>query len=271
MKNHYGNYVFVTGASSGIGKACAESFAQAGCQVLGVSRNIEEGLRVFENGGRLTCRKMDITDEASIAYVLDQMPRIDICILAAGMGVAGPAEELPRDLVQQQMDVNYIGTVLTGGKILERMRRQGHGLFLVVGSIAGRVSIPMQSHYSSSKFALEAYVDAVRMEMHDYGVKACILEPGDTKTGFTSARRFYTKEGSVYADIARRSVAKMAKDETNGRDPATVARVAMKLAARKNPPARVPIGFEYKLLMFVLRFMPDRLKEWILRLMYLPR
>ena len=209
MKNHYGNYVFVTGASSGIGKACAESFAQAGCQVLGVSRNIEEGLRVFENGGRLTCRKMDITDEASIAYVLDQMPRIDICILAAGMGVAGPAEELPRDLVQQQMDVNYIGTVLTGGKILERMRRQGHGLFLVVGSIAGRVSIPMQSHYSSSKYALEAYVQAVRMEMRGFGVRACIIEPGDTATGFTDARQKYCPPGSVYASVCEKSVTVM--------------------------------------------------------------
>ncbi len=271
MKNKYGTYVLITGASSGIGKACAESFAASGCHVLGVSRNIEEGLRVFENGGRLTRKKMDITDEASIAYVLDQMPRIDICVLAAGMGIAGPAEEMPRSLVQQQIDTNYVGTVLTGSYVLERMRKQGCGLFLVVGSIAGRVSIPMQSHYSSSKYALEAYVDAVRMEMHDFGVRACILEPGDTRTGFTSARRFYTKEGSVYADIAERSVAKMAKDEMQGRDPSSVAQVAMKLAARKNPPARVPIGFEYKLLMFLLRFMPDRLKEWILRLMYLPR
>ncbi len=271
MKNVYGTYVFVTGASSGIGKACAESFAQAGCNVLGVSRNIEEGLRVFENGGRLTCKKMDITDEASISYILDQMPRIDICILAAGMGVAGPVEELPRSLVQQQIDINYIGTVLTGSHILERMRKQGKGLFLVIGSIAGRVSIPMQSHYSSSKYALEAYVDAVRMETRAYGIRACILEPGDTRTGFTSARKFYTKEGSVYTGIAERSVDKMAKDEMNGRDPSSVAKVAMKLAARKNPPARVPIGFEYKLLMFLLRFMPDRLKEWILQLMYLPQ
>ena len=271
MKNQYGSYVFVTGASSGIGKACAESFAQAGCNVLGVSRNIEEGLRVFENGGRLTCKKMDILDAASIAYVLDQMPRIDICVLAAGMGVAGPAEELPRDLVQQQIDTNYVGTVQVGSYILEKMRKQGKGLFLVVGSIAGRVPIPMQSHYSSSKYALEAYVDAVRMEMRDYGVRACILEPGDTHTGFTAARQFYTKEGSVYADLAERSVAKMAKDEINGRDPSSVAKVAMKLAARKNPPARVPIGFEYKVLMFILRFIPDRLKEWILRLMYLPK
>ena len=72
------------------------------------------------------------------------------------------------------------------------------------------------------------------------------------------------------AAAVEKSVAKMAKDEQNGRSPQTVANVVLKLIGKPNPPVRVAVGFEYKLLMFILRFLPDRLKQWILRIMYLP-
>lgn len=126
----------------------------------------------------------------------------------------------------------------------------------------------MQSQYSASKYALEAFTDAVRMEMKPYGVKAVIIEPGDTKTGFTAARE--TQTGSVYGDLITRSVAKMEADEQNGRSPDSVAKVALALAGRRNPPARVPVGLEYKALMVLLRVMPDRGREFILSKMYLP-
>ena len=149
------------------------------------------------------------------------------------------------------------------------MKEQGKGLLIVIGSIAGRVSIPMQSQYSASKYALEAFTDAVRMEMKSSGVRAVIIEPGDTKTGFTAARDTLRKEDG-YSAVLERSVSKMAKDEQSGRPPVSVAKAAYALSLRKDPPARVPVGFEYKLLMFLLRIIPDRLKERILSKMYLP-
>jgi short-subunit dehydrogenase len=151
------------------------------------------------------------------------------------------------------------------------MRSQGKGLLLVIGSIAGRVSIPMQSQYSASKYALEAFTDAVRMEMKQYGVRASIIEPGDTKTGFTAAREMQARDRSAYGNTLEKSVAKMAADEQGGRSPESVAKVAMALAGRKDPPARVPVGLEYKALMQILRIMPDRAKEAILSKMYLPK
>lgn len=270
MKNYYGKNVFVTGASSGIGKACAEMFAQNGCHVVGVSRHVDEGVETFENGGSLTLRRLDVTDEIKTKEFIESLPGVDIAVLAAGIGVAGPAEMGSSELTRKQMEVNYFGTLNAAGPCLTRMRMQKRGLLIVIGSIAGKVSIPMQSQYSASKYALEAFTDAVRMEMKQYGVRACIIEPGDTKTGFTTAREIWD-DASSYRGVLNKSVEKMSADEQSGKSPATVANIALALAGRKNPPARVAVGLDYKVLMFLLRLMPDRAKEYILSRMYLPR
>ena len=267
--NYYGKRVFITGASSGIGQACALMFAQNGFDVIGVSRNTEEKTVRFPGKGRLTLRRLDVTDEAATGQFVDQLPGVDIAVLCAGMGVAGPAETTASELTRRQMEVNYFGTLNAAQPCLRRMRRQRRGLLIVMGSIAGRVTIPMQSQYSASKYALEAFTDAVRMEMKPYGVRACIIEPGDTKTGFTSAR--VMQPSDHYGSTLKKSVARMASDEQNGKSPETVARVALALTGRKNPPARVPVGLEYKALMFLLRFVPDRGKELILSRLYLPK
>ena len=169
MDNKYGKNIFVTGASSGIGKACALKFAKNGCQVVGVSRAIDEGTETFPGGGTLARKRLDITNEAAAKDFIESLPDIDIAILCAGMGVAGPAESTPMELTRRQMEVNYFGTLNVAGPVLKRMREKGRGLLIIIGSIAGRVPIPMQSQYSSSKYALEAYVDAVRMEMKRFG------------------------------------------------------------------------------------------------------
>ena len=268
--NVYGNHVLVTGASSGIGKACAAAFAKRGCQVLGVSRHCEEIFQEFPGGGSLEMRRMDVTDAASVRTALQSAGPFDIAVLAAGMGVAGPAEELPLPLARKQLEVNYFGVLQVCSEILPQMRKHRHGLVLVISSIAGKVPIPMQSHYSSSKYALEAYVASLRMEMRPFGVRACLLEPGDTATGFTEAREEYNVS-SVYKKVFEASIAKMAKDEQNGKPPATVAKAALKMAGKKEPPVRLAIGADYKTLMLLLRFLPDRLTEKILTKLYLPR
>ena len=269
-RNRYGKNVFVTGASSGIGQACARMFAENGCNVMGVSRNTEEKTESFPGGGSLTLKRLDVTDEAAVKEFVDDLPGVDIAVLCAGMGVAGPAETTASELTRRQMEVNYFGTLNAAQPCLTRMREQHRGLLVVIGSIAGRVSIPMQSQYSASKYALEAFTDAVRMEMKQYGVRACIIEPGDTKTGFTTAREIWD-DASSYRGVLNKSVEKMSADEQSGKSPATVANIALALAGRKNPPARVAVGLDYKALMFLLRLMPDRAKEYILSRMYLPR
>ena len=269
MKDLAGYRVLVTGAGSGIGAACAKLFAENGCIVTGVSRTIAEEEKVLPGGGKLITKKLDVTDEEKVNGFVRENGPFEIAVLCAGMGVAGPIEELPMEAARAQMEVNYFGTLTVVKALLPRMRERRRGLLILTGSIAGRVSIPMQSHYSSSKYALEALSDAIRLEMKRYGVRACILEPGDTKTGFTAARKSYIGSSSPYRKIFEKSIAKMAHDEQTGKSPETAAMAALAAAKKKNPPARIPVGADYRALMILLRFLPDRLREWIVGLLYL--
>ena len=263
-----GKTVLVTGASSGIGRACALAFAHCGCNVVGVSRHCPEGTKKFEGGGSLTLRRMDVTKKASIQQVIKDLPKIDIAILAAGMGVAGSIEDTPLEYAKQQMEVNYFGVIRSCQAILPVMRAAGEGRIIVIGSVAGRISIPMQSHYSSSKYALEALVDALRMEIRPFGLSACIIEPGDTKTGFTDSRKTYYKEGSPYNEAIEKAVGQMEGDEQNGASPYQIARLALRMAVAKNPPSKVTAGMKYKTLVQLVRFLPDRVRESVVRSIY---
>ena len=110
-KNLYGKRVFVTGASSGIGQACALLFARNGCNVTGVSRNTEEKTEQFPGGGSLALKRLDVTDEEAVREFVENLPGVDIAILCAGMGVAGPVETTASELTRKQMEVNYFGTL----------------------------------------------------------------------------------------------------------------------------------------------------------------
>lgn len=267
MQNRYGTQVFITGAGSGLGRACAEAFAREGCQVIGVSRHCADKTETV-GSGTIRTLPMDVNNEESIRGVLETLERIDIVMHCAGFGIAGACEDTPIELARAQMETNYFGVLRVNAQVLPKMRAQGKGLVLIVSSIAGRIGIPFQSHYSSSKFALEAYAEALRMECAPFGIRVSLIEPGDTKTGFTGARSKALDRKSPYYAVCSRSVAKMEHDEQNGKPPESVAAVALKLASKENPPVRVAVGAEYKALMALKRFLPDKAIERILKSMY---
>ena len=269
MENQYGNHVFITGASSGIGKACAIALAKRGFNVIGVSRNCNEGEKRFRGGGSLCLLKMDVTDEESVHRVFEKIKDVDIAILAAGSGYAGAIAETPVSYARKQMEVNYFGVLNVCSEILPIMHENKKGLIIVIGSVAGKVAIPMQSQYSASKYALEAYVDALRLESEPYGIKACIVEPGDTKTEFTANRKTYIREGSDYEAAVKKAVGKMEQDEQNGDRPDKAAKEILRIINKKNPPARTAVGTSYKLAMILIKYLPDTIKENIIRKMYM--
>lgn len=273
MKNAYGDVVFVTGASSGIGACAARTLAAEGCRVYGGSRRADVNAREEFGGGFLQPVVLDVTKsgsvKAAVQAVLEAEGRIDILINCAGTGIAGAVEDCTGEEALCQMDTNYAGTLRMIAAAAPGMRERKHGLIINVGSVGGIYSIPFQTLYSSSKMAVEALTEGLRIELAPWGVKAALVEPGDVKTGFTSARVFAAGcKATAYGKEFANSIAQMEHDETHGAGPETVVAVMKKLIADKNPPVRRVVGAQYKLFVFLKRIFPARLVESILTGMY---
>ena len=268
----YGKYVLLTGGSSGIGLACAELMAQNGYIVYSASRNPNLDVKVFDGGGEIRPVKMDVSDSRSVEAVSQSIfaqADIGIVVHSAGVGVACPAEYFPSESIRRLMDTNFMGIMSLNSQVLPHFRKRGTGLCVMISSVAALFPIPFQSHYCSSKSALEAYAGALRMELYDYGIKVCLVLPGDTNTAFTGARSYEIDKTSPYYDACVKAVSKMEKDELAGRPPTSVADVVYRLCKKKNPPLRTVVGLDYKLLAFMRRLLPARFIEYLLRKMYL--
>lgn len=266
----YGNNILITGASSGIGLACALFFARYGYHVWGVSRS-GACERVLPDLVHLS--SMDVTDDQSVAEGTHRIweeavymtgDGIGTVIHCAGFGIGGSAEDTPLEAVYSQFETNYFGVLRVNGNLLPLMRSRGPSLVIVLGSVAGKIGIPFQSHYSSTKFALEAYIEALRMEGKALGIRATVIEAGDTSTPFTQRRNKVIHERSVYRDSASRALETMERDEQRGYSADTVAKVVFKTAQSTHPPVRRCVGTSYALLLVLKRLLPDRIVESIL-------
>jgi len=258
--------VLIFGASSGIGLACAKLLVESGYTVYGACRR-------EMSGHGINWLVADVTDLSSIQHAVDtvtaQSSNLDIVIQSAGVGIAGAVEDLSDIEIAAQMGPNFYGTVNVLRAVLPIMRQQRGGFFVQIGSIAGLLSIPYQGYYSASKYALEALIEALRMEVRQFNIKACIIEPGDTRTEFTGNRAFCKNPKDEYTQQMRHAVAVMERDELNGVPPEKVARVVLEMIKRKRPPVRIAVGFDYKLVLLVKRLLPAAVVEWILCKKYL--
>jgi len=272
MKYVYGKNVFLTGGSSGIGLATAELLAENGYIVYSGSRSQLSEVRKFNSGGEIHPVSLDVRDEASVAKAAESVlaeADIGIVVHCAGIGLACPAEDHPADAVHSLMDTNFTGVLRVNSRFLPHLRNRGCGLCIIVGSVAGVFPVPYQSHYCASKAALDLYAGSLRMELKKFGVKISLVMPGDTKTGFTGARKFEIDESSPYYSDCIRAAGKMEKDEIGGKPPITSAKTILRLCFSKNPPARKVVGFDYKTFVFLKRILPERFMEFMLRRVYL--
>ena len=142
------------------------------------------------------------------------------------------------------------------------------GLIINIGSVAGVFSIPYQAMYSASKSAMKAYTEALRIEARDWGIRAVLVEPGDTRTGFTDNRYYTAESENTSYPRSKSSIEKMEQDERSGKNPEIIARLTARLMNRKNPPVRVTAGLEYKIMVQLKRIVPDRFVEFMLRKLY---
>ncbi len=264
--------VFISGASSGIGNACAAFLAKKGHLVYGTSRKPAKAQRKADEFFELIA--MDLSDAASIQaavrLVLEKEGRIDLLVCNAGMGISGPAEESPLEDIRRQMDTNFLGSVQLIQAALPAMRQAGSGKILVTSSIAGRIGLPFQAFYSASKYALEGFVEALRMEIKGFGIQATLIEPGDFRSGFTEARQKAAPlPASPYAEAAGIALAKAEQDEINGGYPIDIARLVLALMRAKRLAVRYTVGsLGQRIAAAIKPLLPSRFAEFLIMAYY---
>jgi len=252
--------VVITGASAGIGRACADRLHGAGWEVVGASR------RGTASPG-WTGLVMDVDDDASVRAgveaVLARHGRIDAVVACAGWGLAGAVEHTPVGDAMAQLDTNFWGAVRVVQAVLPSMRAGGGGRVVLMGSIGGIVAIPFQAFYSASKFALEGLAEALAYEVAPFGVTVTTVEPGNVRTDFTAHRRTaVTGADDPYRPALDKAVAVMARDEANGVAPEVVAATVHKVLEARRPPRRVSVGKAGERVGIVAkRLLPHRLFE----------
>jgi NAD(P)-dependent dehydrogenase (short-subunit alcohol dehydrogenase family) len=262
-----GKVILVTGASSGFGCAIAKALAASGHRVFGTARSP----RTAASEG-FTTLTLDVTQDESVQACVSQVigtaGRIDVLINNAGMGIAGAIEDTSAAEAQLQFDTNFFGLHRVCRAVLPHLRAQGTGTIINMSSLAGRISLPFQGFYSATKFAIEAYTEALRMEVRPFGIKVTMIEPGDFATSFTANRRMTqeTQPASPYFEPATRAVATMARDEQANRDLAPVIAAVETILRSRRPALRYPRANALQRIFNSLRpFLPQTLSEYLIR------
>lgn len=169
--------VLVTGASSGIGKACAEHLFKQGYRVYGTSRNAQSSesnkAKDKTSDPHFEMIKMDVDDDLSvqkgIELIVQCEGRLDAVVNCAGVAIAGAVEDTTIEEAKSQLETNFYGTLRVCRAVLPSLRKQRHGYIVNISSVAGLIGIPFQAFYSANKFALEGMTEALRMESNLLG------------------------------------------------------------------------------------------------------
>jgi len=266
----------ITGASTGIGAACALHLDRLGWRVFaGVRRQADADTLKAQSSPRLTPISLDVTDTVSISTaasaVAGGVGQAGLAGLVnnAGIVVPGPIEFLPLTDLRRQLEINVVGHVAVTQAFLPLIRA-GRGRIVNMGSISGRMATPFTGAYAASKFALEALTDALRLELAPWGISVSIVEPGAVATPIweKSARTAEAMLGSVqpealvlYAEAieaVKRTAADAAKRAV---DPVDVARIVEHALTAARPRTRYVVGREAKFRAAMALFVPDRVRD----------
>ncbi len=258
--------VFITGVSSGFGKAIASSLSLKGFTVYGTSRKGDSD----KSSKNYTMLRMDVKDSSSIhdavSYILNKEGKIDILINNAGISIISPLEESPLSDVENIFDTNIKGVLRICQAVLPCMRQQKKGLIINISSIGGLMGLPFRGIYSASKFALEGLSESLSMEVKPFGVNVCIVEPGEFKTDIGLNRKTLTLDpSSAYKANYKKVLEAAEKEYENGDTPEKMGEFIYNIINSKNPKLRYKIGSPTETFStFVKKILPGRMFEKII-------
>jgi NAD(P)-dependent dehydrogenase (short-subunit alcohol dehydrogenase family) len=301
----------ITGASTGIGRATALRLVAGGWTVLAGVRDPAAGERLLAEAGsaattvpsstsgtaatprassttgRLIPLSLDVTDAAQLTQARERVEEeaagsssqggLDALVNNAGIGIGGPLELVSAEDLRRQFDVNVFAQIAVTRELLPALRRAGTqggtgGRIVCVSSVGGRVSMAFTAPYAASKHAIEAFGDALRVELHRSGVRVALVEPGSVATPIWDKSRAEAERVVIPPEL----------EEAYGRVPAAMDKVLADTARRGIPPeqvaetieraltasrmkARYVVGRDAKAMLIARRLLPDLVFDWVAR------
>ena len=273
-------YVVITGASTGIGEACAHYLAEKGMHVFaGVREQPDADRLAREVRANLTPLFIVVTENESIEKAAETVGQalgdrgLAGLVNNAGVVMGGALEFLPIERLRRQLEVNLIGQVAVTQAFLPYLRR-GKGRVVNMGSISGRIATPVRGPYSMSKSGLKAFSECLRRELYPWGMHVSLVEPGAIATpiwtkGFRRAeeiiRNMSEKERRLYGDsiaAARANAVKMSQEAIAAQE---VAKVVHHALTSSKPRTRYLVGKDAKIGAALAWLLPDRAMDWFMR------
>ena len=240
--------VLITGANRGIGRAIATEFTRRGHSVVATARD-PSALADLDVTQRLA---LDVTDDASVSAAVAAAGDIDIVIANAGVIFYAAVEAVPLSELQRLLNLNTIGAIRVAQAALPQMRARGAGKLMFMSSVVGRVVLPPGAAYAATKWALEALVEALAIEVTPFGVQAALLEPGAVSSGALDNVTTYTLPDDPYA-----AVLKGGGPRAGMITPEQVASEVVDAAEKPQLPLRIPIGDAARTLLKARKAAPD--------------
>jgi NAD(P)-dependent dehydrogenase (short-subunit alcohol dehydrogenase family) len=250
--------ILITGASSGIGRACAQHFANSGWNVVATMRNpvFVDALSAFPN---VLVEAMDVTDELSVRDALARsvqvFGRIDVLVNNAGYGLFGAVESLTAEQVSKQIDTNVNGVLRTMRHVIPLMRAQGSGLIINMSSIAGCMTFPFTSVYHATKYAVEGLSESARFELAQHGIAVKLIEPGGVKTNFNNTSLTFAEHAAYEPQLS--NYRRLLKDDRSWAQPEQIAAIIYKAATDNRKKLRYLA--KPGVFFFLRRLMTDRM------------
>lgn len=272
------NAILVTGASTGIGEACALHLDRAGHTVYAGVRKEADAERLAERGSaRLMPLMLDVTDDAQIEAaaktIEDEVGALAGLVNNAGIARGGPLEYLPLDEWREQFEVNVFGQIAVTKAMLPLLRK-GRGRITFIGSIGGRVATSLMGPYNASKFAIEAVGEALRHELRPWGLHVSVVEPGAIKTAIWDKGRqtadrldeeLPAEARELYADHIQAIRDGIEMQDRQGIGPEAVAKAVDHALFARRPRTRYAVGKDAKAQTVMVRILPDKAREAIVR------
>jgi NAD(P)-dependent dehydrogenase (short-subunit alcohol dehydrogenase family) len=267
----------ITGCSTGIGFETALALAREGYRVFATMRDLKKSGPLRKAAARLPLEilPLDVDQPASVqraaASLLAKTGRIDVLVNNAGWGAFGALEEFTDPEIWAQFETNVIGLLRVTRAFLPAMRAQKSGRILNVGSLAGKMTFAGISLYCSSKFAVEALTESLRIELRPFGIEASVLEPGSIRTAFKVNRRkagLFRSGRSVYQGVLENILYFGNHPTALAPGPQSVARKILRALSARRMAARSTVGLDAFWFPLIRWFLPDFIFDRILRVMY---